>query len=69
VTLPDDIEVMLGGQPVRNGDVVTPDHAIRNLLDDLLANEPYVLTHGNYRQEYNARRDAIDAAFDRMERS
>jgi len=69
VTLPDDIEVMLGGHPIRVGDVVTPEYAVRNLLDDVLADKPYVITHGNYRQEYNARRDAIDAAFDRMERS
>ena len=68
MTLPDDIEVMLGGRPIGDGDVVTPEYAIRNLLSDILANEPYVITHGNYRQEYNARRD-LDAGFDRMERS
>jgi len=68
VMLPDDIEAMLGGRPLRDDDVVTPEHAIRNLVDDVLANQPYVLTHGNYREDYNARRDAIEAAFDRMER-
>jgi NAD(P)-dependent dehydrogenase (short-subunit alcohol dehydrogenase family) len=69
VTLPDDIDVMLAGQTLSSDDLVTPEHAVRNLLDDILANQPYVLTHGNYREAYNARRDAIDAAFDRMERS
>jgi hypothetical protein len=60
---------MLAGQTLSSDDLVTPEHAVRNLLDDILANQPYVLTHGNYREAYNARRDAIDAAFDRMERS
>jgi NAD(P)-dependent dehydrogenase (short-subunit alcohol dehydrogenase family) len=69
VTLPDDIEAMLASRGMADGDVVTAEHAVRNLLADLLANEPYVLTHGAFRQEYNQRRDAIDAAFDRMERS
>lgn len=69
VTLPDDIEVMLTSRRIADGDVVPPEHAVRNLLDQLVANEPYVLTHGSYRQEYNRRRDAMEAAFDRMERS
>jgi NAD(P)-dependent dehydrogenase (short-subunit alcohol dehydrogenase family) len=69
VTLPDDIEAMLAGRGMADGDVATPEHAVRNLLADLLADEPYVLTHGSYRAEYDQRRDAMDAAFDRMERS
>jgi hypothetical protein len=40
---------------------------VRNLLRDLLADEPYTLTHGTYRAQYNERRDALEAAFDRME--
>jgi NAD(P)-dependent dehydrogenase (short-subunit alcohol dehydrogenase family) len=69
VTLPDDIEAMLASRGMNAGDVATAEHAVRNLLADLLADEPYILTHGSYREEYNQRRDAIDAAFDRMERS
>jgi NAD(P)-dependent dehydrogenase (short-subunit alcohol dehydrogenase family) len=68
VTLPDDIQAMLASRRMADGDVVTADYAVRNLLGDLLADQPYVLTHGSYRGEYNRRRDAIDAAFDRMER-
>jgi len=68
VTLSDDIQMMLASRPVTAGDVATPEHAVRNLLRDLLADETYVLTHGSYRDEYNRRRDAMDAAFDRMER-
>jgi NAD(P)-dependent dehydrogenase (short-subunit alcohol dehydrogenase family) len=67
VTLPGDIEAMLAGQPVGPDDVVAPEVAIRHLLVDLLANEPYVLTHGSYRAEYHKRRDAMEAAFDRLE--
>jgi meso-butanediol dehydrogenase / (S,S)-butanediol dehydrogenase / diacetyl reductase len=69
VTLPDDIDAMLASRGMADGDIATPEHAVRNLLADLLANEPYMLTHGSYRQEYDQRRKALDAAFDRMERS
>jgi NAD(P)-dependent dehydrogenase (short-subunit alcohol dehydrogenase family) len=69
VTLPDDIETMLAGTTMGEGDVVTAEHAVRNLLADLLAGEPYILTHGRYRPGYERRRAAMDAAFDRMERS
>jgi hypothetical protein len=51
------------------GDVVTPEHAIRNLLADLIDGVPYVVTHGSYRRVYDRRRDAMDAALDRMEGS
>jgi NAD(P)-dependent dehydrogenase (short-subunit alcohol dehydrogenase family) len=67
VTLPDDIEAMLAGSAMGEGDVVTAEHAARNVLRDLLANEPYVLTHGSFRADYERRRDAMEAAFDRME--
>ena len=69
VTLPDDIETMLAGSQMVDGDVVTAEHAVRNLLDDLLADEPYILTHGSYRPDYERRHEALEAAFDRMERS
>ena len=52
-----------------DGDVVTPEHAVRNLLADLEADEPYCLTHGSHRPVYEERRAAMDAAFDRMEGS
>ena len=65
----DDLTEMLTHRPMAEGDVVTPEHAIRNLLADLLAGEPYSLTHGGHRPVYDQRRDAMDAAFDRMEAS
>ncbi len=64
-----DVDAMIAHQPMDDDDITTPEHAIRNLLDDLVAGEPYVLTHGSYRPLYQQRRDAIDAAFDRMEAS
>ena len=60
---------MLAHQPLEPGDVTTPDHAIRNLLDDLMNDEPYVMTHGSHRPVHERRRVAMDAAFDRMEQS
>ncbi len=58
---------MLAHRPLAEGDVVMPEHAVRNLLADLRADEPYSLTHGGHRPVYEQRRAAMDAAFDRME--
>lgn len=66
---PADVEAMVGHQPMVDGDIALPDHAIRNLLADLEAGEPYLITHGSFRPLYEQRRNAIDAAFDRMEAS
>lgn len=66
---PADVDAMLAHQPMGDGDLATPEDAIRNLLADLEADEPYVLTHGSYRPIYEQRRAAMDAAFDRMEAS
>jgi NAD(P)-dependent dehydrogenase (short-subunit alcohol dehydrogenase family) len=64
----EDVQAMLASAPpMVDGDLVSPEHAIRNLLADLEADEPYSLTHGSYRPAYDARRDAIEAAFDRMQ--
>ena len=69
VILDDDIEVMMAGRGMGEEHVATPEHATRNLVADLLADEPYVITHGAYRAAYHARLAAFEAAFDRMERS
>jgi NAD(P)-dependent dehydrogenase (short-subunit alcohol dehydrogenase family) len=65
----DDLTAMLAHTPMEEGDVVMPEQAIRNLLDDLRADEPYCMTHGSHRPVYERRRSAMDAAFDRMEAS
>jgi NAD(P)-dependent dehydrogenase (short-subunit alcohol dehydrogenase family) len=68
VILPDDIEAMLASRTTdMTADVATPEEAARDLLPQLLANEPYVVTHGDVRAEYEDRRTEIDRAFDRME--
>ena len=67
VTMPDDIEAMLSGNAAMAGDVVSAEEAVQGLLADLLAGEPYFVTHGSYRPEYQARLADLDRAFDRME--
>jgi NAD(P)-dependent dehydrogenase (short-subunit alcohol dehydrogenase family) len=69
VIKPDDIEVMMASRAMGDDNVSPPDYAVRNLLTDLLNNEPYVITHGRYRALYHERLAALEAAFDRMERS
>ncbi len=64
---PDDIEAMMSSRKMGDEHVATAEHAVRNLLADLVANEPYLITHGAYRAEYHSRLAAIEAAFDRME--
>jgi NAD(P)-dependent dehydrogenase (short-subunit alcohol dehydrogenase family) len=64
-----DVDAMLAHQPLGPDDVTTTEHAIRNLLVDLVNDEPYVMTHGSHRPAYERRRVAMDAAFDRMEQS
>jgi NAD(P)-dependent dehydrogenase (short-subunit alcohol dehydrogenase family) len=70
ITMPDDIEAMLSSSSA-SGEVViaSPEEAVRELLPQLAANEPYVITHGNFRADYELRRAVIDRAFDRMERA
>jgi NAD(P)-dependent dehydrogenase (short-subunit alcohol dehydrogenase family) len=69
VIAPDDIDAMMASRSIGEEHVATAEHAVRNLLDDLVADEPYVITHGDYRSAYRERLAAYDAAFDRMERS
>jgi NAD(P)-dependent dehydrogenase (short-subunit alcohol dehydrogenase family) len=66
VLMPDDIEVMMSSQKMS---VATPEEATRTLLDTLAADDPYLITHGEFRADYQRRLAAMDDAFDRMERS
>jgi hypothetical protein len=63
----EDIEAMLAASPATAGDIATADDAARELLSQLLSNEPYVITHGGYRGELAARHERLNDAFDRME--
>ena len=69
VIAPDDIDAMMASRSIGDEHVATAEHAVRNLIADLVADEPYVITHGDYRPAYHERLAAYDAAFDRMERS
>jgi NAD(P)-dependent dehydrogenase (short-subunit alcohol dehydrogenase family) len=66
---PDDIVAMLSHRPVADGEIVDPEYAVRNVLADLVADVPYSVTHGSFLPVYQQRRDAMDAALDRMESS
>jgi NAD(P)-dependent dehydrogenase (short-subunit alcohol dehydrogenase family) len=61
----EDLTTMLAHRPLADGDLVMPDHAVRNLLADLEADEPYCITHGDHRPVYDERQQAMVAAFDR----
>lgn len=63
----DDVLAMLDGRKVGAEDVVTPEYAVRNLLDDLDDDQPYVFTHGDYREELVRRGRELLAAFDRQD--
>lgn len=65
----DDLATMLAHRPVGPDDIVRPEDAIRNLLTDLAANHPYIVTHGAIRAGYSERHQAMVAAIERMERS
>ena len=60
VRRPEDLAAMLAHRPMADGDLVTPEHAIRNLLADLIADAPYSVTHGSWRPVYER---AIFTAF------
>ena len=68
VMLPDDIDVMMASGSMGPDDIATPEHATRHLIADLLADEPYLITHGGYRAAYHERLAAFERAFDRMAR-
>ena len=63
----DDLPAMLADRPVGPDELVPPEHAIRNLLGDLAANEPYIVTHGAVRDGYLERHEAMLSAISRME--
>ena len=64
----DDLTAMLTHRPVGADDVLMPEEAIRNLLADLEADHPYIVTHGTVRADYLERHDAMTAALDRMDK-
>jgi NAD(P)-dependent dehydrogenase (short-subunit alcohol dehydrogenase family) len=70
VTLDDDIKVMLSSRDSgKFADPVTPTYAIRNLVSELAANPPYIVTHGTYLPVVEDRFEAVRDAFERMSRA
>lgn len=62
----EDIDFMLSSRNLDTAfHVATPEHATRNLLADMAADKPYIVTHGDYRAELIERNAALLAAFDR----
>ena len=62
----EDIDFMLSSRNLDTAfHVATPEHATRNLLADMAADLPYIVTHGDYRNELIERNEALLAAFDR----
>lgn len=67
---PADIRAMMAGSDFDvAAHVASADHAVRNLLAELDAGVPYIITHGAYRDQVEARQREVLAAFDRMEAS
>ena len=62
-----DVAAMLAHRPAEPDQVVSPERAIRNLLVDLEADEPYIVTHGRIRDDYLERHGWMMAAIDRMD--
>lgn len=64
----DDIEAMKASRKtLTSSEVVTAEHATRNLLAELAANERYIITHGNYRDSITERCDELLRAFERAQ--
>lgn len=62
----EDIDFMLSSRNLDTAfHVATTEHATRNLLADMAADLPYIVTHGDYRAELIERNAALLAAFDR----
>ncbi len=68
VIMPDDIDAMIASLQ-GGGDMqpVSPEFAIRNLVRDLREGRDYIITHGDYRADVEARQRSIMEAFDRAE--
>lgn len=65
----EDLEVVIATAGSGDDVLTTPEDAIHDLVRDLLAGEPYVITHGSVASELRARHGAIEAAHDRMRAS
>jgi NAD(P)-dependent dehydrogenase (short-subunit alcohol dehydrogenase family) len=58
----EEIEAMLASNPGFSADVATPEEAARHVLDDVLAGQPYIITHGDLVAGLAERQEAMAAA-------
>ena len=65
----EDLEVVIATAGTGDDVVTTADDAIADLVHDLLAGEPYLVTHGSRAAEIRARHQAIEDAHQRMRES
>lgn len=65
VFTPESIEVVARSA---GGEMIDPDTATRNVLDDLAANRPYTITHYEHHEPIEARFSALREAFERSKR-
>lgn len=64
---PEDIEVMLASADIaKENHLATAEYAVRNLLGELRDRQPYIITHGAYKSQVEARQRKVLEAFDRM---
>jgi len=62
-----DIEAMMASADISvESHLASAEHAVRNLLAELRAKQPYIITHGEYRAQVEARQRRELDAFDRM---
>jgi len=62
----EDLEVVVATAGIGEDVLTTPDDAIADLVHDMLAGEPYLITHGSKAAEIRARHQAIEDAHARM---
>ena len=65
----EDLEVVIAHAGAGEDTVTTPEDAIADLVRDMLAGEPYVITHGMLGPAIHARHETIEAANQRMRTS
>ncbi len=70
VMLQDDIEALMASRKMDvQSHMVTPEHATRNLLAELEANQRFIISHGQYRNELAERCEDLLHAFDRAQKN
>ncbi len=62
----EDLDVVIATAGSGDDVVTTAADAISDLVRDMLAGEPYVITHGSRAEEIRARHEAIEHAHTRM---